>query len=242
MFKQKIKIITKTALFLSILFFFYGCTSSNVSRQTANKIDQTYLCVTRPTQYEVANKYQNANESTKGAVLGGVTDGVIGSISKMGFLAGALPGAIFGGAIGAWLDANSSLVDKLSNRGVKVFVLGDQVMIVLPSYLIFYPFSSNIYYSSYCTLDLVSQLIGNYTNMSIKVAAFTNDSGNCQIDLSLSRQQAERVERYLWKHGVCTRFIYAEGCGGAHLVTNNFKGWESPNFRVEITFEKLPLC
>ena len=168
--------------------------------------------------------------------MGGATNGI-------GALPGAVTGAILGGALGAYIDANSNIVDTLKNRGVKLFILGDQVMFVIPSSRLFYELTPSIRYGAYPTLDLIACLIGNYLNMSVKVAAYTSDSGCAAVDQALSQQQADRVVRYLWKKCINTRLIYAVGYGGTHLVTRNTLGWAcSDNFRIEITFEKLPGC
>lgn len=232
----------RAIILLFIFSMLQACASSTASRTAASSVDDAYLGATKPSEFDLADSYQNASQTTKGVLIGGVTGGVIGGFTNgIGVIPGSLTGAILGGALGAYIDAHTTLVDKLENRGVKIFVLGDQVLIVLPSNRIFDDTTSNINYSAYTTLDLVAQLIGNYTNMSVKVAAYTNDSGTPQIDRVLSRQQADNVAKALWKRGVNTRLLYAEGYGGTHLVTRNSLDWKcSENYRIEITFEKLP--
>lgn len=241
MFKLRI-----APLFCAALFFLQGCASSDMSRNAATSIDNlhygTQSSLSQAGNGSVVDTYQNTSQTTKGVMIGGVTGGVVGGLTHgVGAVSGVIIGGILGGALGAYIDAHTTLVDKLENRGVKVFVLGDQVMIVIPSNRLFDGTTPRIRNTSYSTLDLVAQLIGNYTNITVKVSAYTNATGPAAVDLALSQQQAERVARYLWKRGVNTRLLYAEGYGGTNLVAKNSLDWsESDNYRVEITFEKLP--
>lgn len=228
---------------LSILFcLLQGCAHSDASRSAGKTVDNAYLGVTyNRSELDVSNNYQNLSQTSKGAIMGGVTGGVVGGASKgVGVPAGAIIGAILGGAIGAYIDAHSTLVDKLRNRAVKVFVLGDQVLIVLPTNRMFHYETSKLRYTAYSTLDLVRQLIGNYINVSVKISAYSNRGCNPNLDYALTQQQAEAIERYLWKTCVNTRLLYAAGYGGANLVTKNCNDWDSDNNRIEITFEKMP--
>lgn len=234
-------------IFFLIIGLLQGCASSDPSRTTAGGIDSTYTGINTSLSNvgkgSLADAYQNSSQTSKGVIIGGIAGGVIGGITNgIGAVGGIATGAILGGALGAYIDAHTTVVDKLQNRGVKVFVLGDQVMIILPSDRLFYSSSSNLRYDQYSTLDLVAQLIGNYSNMSVKVSSYTSANGPAPIDLALSQQQANNVAKYLWKRGVNTRMLYAQGYGGSHLVMADSATCNlNDNDRVEITFEKLPV-
>lgn len=229
-----------------LFFFCCGCASSDLSRGAANNFDDAYdhfaQDVSNLDKTSIAEGYQNSSQTTKGVLIGGAAGGLLGAAnSSVGAVIGAASGAILGGAIGAYIDAHTTLVDKLQNRGVKVFILGDQVKIIIFSNHLFYGLTPNIRYDAYSTLDMVSCLIGRYLNISVEVAAYTNAVGSERINLYTSQKQAESVAKYLWKRGVRTRFVYAIGRGGTHLVARNGCDWcEGPNYRIEITFEKLP--
>lgn len=129
---------------------------------------------------------------------------------------------------------------ELEHRGVTVIVLGDQIKIVMPSALVFDRYSARILPSSYSTLNLVSDYINYYTKMLVNIAVYTSDTGSRRIDLALSKEQANAIERYL--EGACTdaRVLHAYGYGGKHLVEKNSGDWDfSMNYRIEITLEKL---
>jgi len=230
---------------LVLVLLLQGCAASDASRSAACSIDNAYIGTTSScSEMNIAESYQNTSQTTKGVLLGGVAGGVIGGITNgIGAVPGTLTGAILGGALGAYIDAHTTLVDKLENRGVKVFVLGDQVLLVIPSNRLFNDMTPNLNNTAYSTLDMVAQLIGCFTNISVEVAAYTNNSCAPQVDLSVSQLQAGSVARYLWRRGVCTRLLYAIGKGGTHLVTRNSLYWGcSENYRIEITLERVPTC
>lgn len=235
-------------LFLLLFCFLQGCASSDLSRQAAGNVDQTYDCLVGTAcdagTYDLAESYQNLSQTTKGILIGGIAGGVVGGASSgVGVAAGSATGAILGGSIGAYIDAHSNLVDRLENRGVKVIVLGDQVMIVLPTNRIFNGVSSAFHSSASTTLDMVNQLIGCFVNISVRVTAYVDPAaGPEQINLSLTQQQAEKIGKYLWHHCQVSRIMYAVGCGGSRPVQRSTSNWlYSDNNRIEITFEKLPV-
>lgn len=228
--------------FFTLFFFLQGCASSEVARTATRSVDDAYIGLTGyRSEFDIRDTYQNSSQRAKGVVIGGVTGGVVGgAVSGLGAAAGVVTGAILGGSLGAYIDSRTTLVDKLKNRAITIFILGDQVMIVLPSNRIFRGMTPKINYAEYSTLDLVAQLIGCYVNMSVKVAAYTNAGCNRDMNCALSQEQAESVAKYLWKRGVNTRLLYAAGYDGVHLVSSNTSS-DSDNYRIEITLEKLPV-
>lgn len=234
-------------LFLPFIFFCFilsSCASSNVTRDVTANIDEgvenTRQRVDNATSGNLADSYQNASQATKGAMLGGATGGVIGASSSIGFLPGAAVGAVLGASYGAYIDSNASVEDQLQNRGATTVVLGDQMLIVLPSYRIFYPMSARIKPDAFSTLNLVVRYVNSHTKMLVKIAAYTNALGPRDVDLALSQEQAERVSKFLAVSGIDARVLYAVGYGGTHLVRNTSYEWgENDNYRIEITLEKL---
>jgi outer membrane protein OmpA-like peptidoglycan-associated protein len=168
-----------------------------------------------------------------GALAGAATSGGSGILPGLGL------GAIFGGAIGAYIDSHTTLADKLINRGVQVVQLGDQILIVIPSFILFDEKTSHLLAGSYGTLDLVVEFINRYPNMSVKIAGYTSAFEPQDVSIILSKQQAEKVMRYMWNRRLNTRLLFAEGYGGCKLVTANNGDWGSDNYRIEITLEKL---
>jgi outer membrane protein OmpA-like peptidoglycan-associated protein len=78
--------------------------------------------------------------------------------------------------------------------------------------------------------------------MSVKVSAYTDDGGAPEVNLALSKEQAETIVRYLWMRGINTRLLTASGKGGVNKVSNSSYYWgRDVNNRIEITLEKLPI-
>src|SRR3990167_3452112 len=232
-------------LLISCCFFLSSCASSDVTRHAAAGVDTGVQngknLVEAMSSGDIAETYQNASQTSKGALLGGVTGAVAGALSSsVGVLPGTAVGVILGATYGAYVDANASIEDQLKNRGATIVVLGDQILIVLPSDRLFNPVTADIKPQAYSTLELVTNYINQYTKMLVKIAAYTNDMGPKEVDLALSRQQAQAVSKFLMAAGVDARVLYAAGYGGADLGGKKEVEWEGHDkYRIEITLEKL---
>lgn len=228
-----------------LILFLTGCANSGVSRNAANNVDSvantTKNMFSGTDDVNVADSYQNASQTTKGALIGGAVGGVTGALSStIGVLPGIAGGALIGASYGAYIDANTSLQDRLENRGATIVVLGDQMLIIVPSSRIFKPMSPEIKTQGYSTVSLVAQFINCFAKTLVKVSSYTSDTCSKRVDLALSKQQAASFARALQVYGVNARMLYAEGYGGTHLVEGNSTDWDhSQNYRIEITFEKL---
>ena len=226
-----------------ILLFLAGCASSDVSREAAANMDkgvQKARSLVEPSDMEFADAYQNASQATKGALLGGAAGALTGAITSVGFIPGTATGILLGASYGSYIDSKATLKDQLENRGAVIVVLGDQILIVLPSSRIFQSACySTIKSQAYPTLALVARYINGFTKMLVKVSAYSNRSGSSQQDLLLTKHQAQNVAKALMVNGIDTRVLYAEGYGGTHLVEQNTLEDDSDNNRIEITLEKL---
>jgi outer membrane protein OmpA-like peptidoglycan-associated protein len=220
-----------------------GCASSNVSRDVSSNVDMGVENAKNlfPPDGNIANSYQNTSQATKGAIIGGSAGAVTGALSSsIGFLPGTAVGLILGASYGSYIDANANMQDQLDNRGANIIVLGDDILIMVPSARLFDPMTARINPSAYSTLVLIVKYINSYPKTLVKVAAYTNNSGSECVNLSLSEQQAKNVAKFLLESGVDARLLYAEGYGGTHLVDKSSKLWDgSDNYRIEITLQKL---
>ena len=114
--------------FIFVVFLFQGCASSDLSRNAASQVDDAYqnsnASISRLGTGSIASTFQNSSQTSKGVLIGGTTGAIAGTLtSGVGAIPGAIEGAIFGGALGAYIDAHTTLADKLKNRNVKVIVL-----------------------------------------------------------------------------------------------------------------------
>jgi outer membrane protein OmpA-like peptidoglycan-associated protein len=233
--------------FLFILFssiVLSACASSSVTRSVETHVDNTYDS-TDPSglmNTEAGLTYENYSQTSKGVIVGAGVGAATGAMMSgtVGILPGAAGGAVLGGVFGAYIDRHTTLRDQLENRGAKVLVLGDQILIVLPSGQIFSGMTAQIYPQARSTLDLVGQLIRGLTTISVRVAAYTNATGSDKVNCVVSQQQADAVVKYLFPI-TNTRVITGTGYGGTHLIARNSPVWDDgANYRVEISLEKLP--
>ena len=246
-FFENIVLFKKRIVFLSLFFPFcfalFSCASSNVSRDVSSNISQgmQHTGSLASNSYDMSGAYEDLSQATKGAMIGGAVGMMASTFSPgLGFIPATATGAVLGASYGLYIDANSTLQDQLENRGANIVVLGDQILIVLSSASLFKTMTPTVTSGTYSTLALVARYINQYHNMLVKVTAYTARSGSSRADLELSKQQAEQVAKILLASGLNARVLYAEGAGGAHLVTDNSKEWaESDNYRIEITVEKL---
>jgi outer membrane protein OmpA-like peptidoglycan-associated protein len=235
-------------LLLSIIIsiILSGCASSNITRDVTANTDQglehTKDLLSRTGDGTIGDAWQNSSQTTKGAILGASTGALIGGViySGVGIIPGTATGLILGTSYGSYIDANTTLQDRLENRGAQIIVLGDQVMVILPSARIFAPETSRIKSGAYATLYLLRDYINSSIKMLVTVTCYTNRMKNREVSIALSQQQAEQVTKFLNAAGVYARVLYAQGLGESHpVVMRNDTGYDSDNDRIEITWEKL---
>lgn len=234
-------------LLISLFLFLQGCASSNVTREANDNAAVGYenasSSIASLGNGSIADSYANTSQAAKGAIVGGVAGAATGSlIHGVGLVPGLAVGAILGGAYGAYIDSNISSYDQLENRGVKMIVLGDHIMVVIPSDHLFNSMTPVIKPGAYSTLDLIAAYINKNHTMTVKVTAYTSSAGSERVNLALSKEQAESIVRYLWQKNINTRMMTAIGMGGTHPVMDDTTGWSSNlNYRIEITMEKMPV-
>lgn len=169
-------------------------------------------------------------------VAGGTMIGAAAGVPVMG----AAMGGIWGGAFGNIIQSHQSLVENLMYNGVEVVRVGDDIEIILPADKFFYPDSPNLNPNYYRVLNNVVRLLLCFDKVSVKVAAYTDNTGPWQRNLSLTRLQAQAVMNYLWTSGIDTRLIYAVGYGAASPIADNSTvAGQIANRRIEITLRKL---
>ncbi|OAI48672.1 hypothetical protein AYO45_04510 [Gammaproteobacteria bacterium SCGC AG-212-F23] len=235
-------------LLASVFLLLQACAYSGPTRDVENGVDVAYQntssYVRNAGNTGLDDNYQSSSQTGRGVLIGGVAGAVVGSVTSLGVVPAAAGGIVLGGTLGAYLEARGSLRDRLENRGVKVMVLGDQILLVLPSRYLFDGMTAKLRPTAYSTLDLVADLIYGYVTMSVNVTAYTNAIGPECVNLALSQEQANSVVKYLWQRNVfspASRVLSARGGGSSKLVEPIPNAWDSgENYRVEITMEKLP--
>jgi outer membrane protein OmpA-like peptidoglycan-associated protein len=219
-----------------------GCASSAVSRNAADQVDSAYQSgnsAVKSIADDDLPSYPNYSSVALGAGAGSAVGAVAGALISggTGVLPGAAGGAVVGGVMGGYLNNHANLKDQIENHGIKVFILGDQVRIVIPSEQTFRGITPSVYPEAYPTLNMVAQLLNRFKTMQVKIAVYSDDAGSDKINAGLSKQQADALVKYYWGK-INTRVIYGVGMGDCHLVDEE---GAAANSRIEISTEKLPV-
>ena len=230
---------------LSALALLVGCTglshpvcSNDFAPESSNQL--FYSEFGPCSSASIEHRYQ-PNYAVKGALIGGAAGALTGVLSSVSPLPTATMGAIIGASYGAYLDRHTTLVDSLYHDQVQVMILGDHVLMVMPSATLFYPFTAMLLPNSCAILNKVARYINHYAKTLVTVSAYTGISTEyAKIDSkTLATQQAERIVRYFTAINMDARLLYAMGQGSRHLVDNQTALWSGDNFRIEITFKRL---
>lgn len=240
--RGKCPVILSLLLFSLVISQLTSCAQSAVTRSAADEVDSAYQTgnnAVKGIADDDLPAYPNYSSVALGAGAGGAVGAVAGALVSggTGVLPGAAGGAVFGGMMGGYLNNHANLKDQLENHGVKVFVMGDQIKIVIPTEQTFRDITPNIYPQAYSTLALVGDYLNHYKTMAVKIAVYQDDAGSDKINLSLSKQQANALVKYFWGR-INTRLVYGVGMGDCSLVA---EVTSEANSRIEITTEKLPV-
>jgi len=209
---------------------------------TANRfLAATLLCLSLSAcqQYHHAPSF---SPLAKGAAIGAATGAIVGSVTGISIPAAIAVGGIMGVAYGdSLVDYNRApTLNGLRDFGIRVFVVGDEVTLVLPTDRTFYYRASHLSPNYLPVLHEIAQVISNYDNRGIRVTGYTDSEETPQRSLALSREQAQQVAASLWNDGLDSRLIYAMGYGDCHPVaTNRHPLGRAVNRRIEISFRKF---
>lgn len=229
--------------FIIMTFAMTGCASSGVQREAASSVDlgvqNAKNLLYQAADGDIADTYQNTSQTAKGALLGGAAGALTGGVSAIGVAPGAIVGGILGASYGAYIDSTTNRKDRIENRGIQVVKLGDQILVVVPSARIFSEMTAVVKPQAFTTIGMIANYLNRFVMTTVRVAAYTDDGGNPDVDIALSKQQAEVFAKLLNAHGLNARLLYAVGCGSTHLVEKSDGDWDSDNFRIEITLEKM---
>jgi OmpA-OmpF porin, OOP family len=84
-------------------------------------------------------------------------------------------------------------------------------------------------------LDQVFDLLLDNPGLRISLSGYTDNTGDDESNLTLSKQRAERVKAYLVNKGIAADRIIADGYGNTNPISNNNYDWgRALNRRVEI--------
>lgn len=169
-----------------------------------------------------------------GAAAGAVGAVLAGKREADEILAGAAIGAVVGGGIGAYMDAQQEKLARIP--GTTVERVDDQTLLVhFDSDVLFSVDSSALSGSARSNLDQVSEVLNEYNKTAVVVQGHTDSTGSEQHNQELSERRASSVENYLVDRGVDARRLAALGYGEtAPVASNDTAGGRQQNRRVDI--------
>ena len=188
------------------------------------------------------------SNASKGAAIGVATGAVIGAISggsardkRTRALIGAGIGAIAGGAVGSYVDQQEAELRKeLEDTGVSVTRRGDDIILNMPSHIGFSTGSADLNARSFPVLDSVAKVLVKYDKTLVEVAGHTDNVGNAESNLSLSKRRANTVAQYLIAKDVLRERAIIVGAGESRpMADNSTVEGRALNRRVELSL--LPI-
>lgn len=195
-------------------------------------------CASMSTQNAYTGQSQ-VNDTTKGVGIGALGGAGLGALvgGREGALIGAGAGALVGGLVGHNMDSeNVELRQHLLNTDVQVVQNGNSTELVMSSDITFETDKSAIRENFYPTMDSVATVLKKYSNNSIIVTGYTDNTGTKTHNQTLSEARAQNVGNYLVSKGVSMYRVSTNGMGENNPVASNATAQgRAKNRRVEIT-------
>lgn len=186
--------------------------------------------------YTGEEKLSQTSKYALGGVLAGAAAGQIAGKDTESTLTGAAAGALAGAGLGYYFDRQeAALRAELQKTGVSLKRVDNKLQLVMPGNLTFNSSSSDVRSNFYEVLDSVSKVLNEYDKTDVFVSGHTDNTGKDSYNMTLSKNRADSVAKYLKSRGVQGTRITSEGLGSKYPITSNStsQGREN-NRRVEI--------
>lgn len=189
------------------------------------------------------NPYTGQTQTSKavwGTAIGTAAGAGVGALvakdSGKGALVGALAGAAVGGGTGYYLDVQEAeLRQELASTGVSVVRTDDSIRLIMPGNITFNTDSAAIAANFYPTLNSVAKVLNKYSNSTVMVLGYTDNTGSDSYNMTLSQQRATSVAAYLQGQGVKANRFEIMGMGPTNpIAPNDTAAGRAQNRRVEI--------
>ncbi|MBD5391731.1 OmpA family protein [bacterium] len=189
------------------------------------------------------NPYTGQTQTSKstwgtaiGAGAGALTGALVTKNHTTGAIVGGLAGAALGGGVGYYLDTQEAeLRQELASTGVGVVRDSDSIRLIMPGNITFNTDSANISASFYPTLNSVAKVLNKYSNSTVMVMGYTDNTGSDSYNMTLSKQRANAVALYLQGQDVKANRFEIMGMGPSNpIASNDTAAGRAQNRRVEI--------
>ena len=169
-----------------------------------------------------------------GAAAGAAGAVLTGKREADEILAGAAIGAVVGGSIGAYMDAQQEKLARIP--GTEVERVDENTLLVhFENDVLFGVDSSAVDADGRTTLGDVSGVLEEYPKTAVVVQGHTDSTGSEEHNQDLSERRAESVRRYLVTQGVDANRLATMGFGETSPVaSNDTESGRQQNRRVDI--------
>lgn len=189
---------------------------------------------------------EKTSATVKGAGIGAGVGAVLAYLTnknessktrKRKILQAAGIGAIAGGGIGYYMDAQEAKLRKtLRDSGVSVVREGDNINLIMPGNITFNSGGHQLNTDFLQVLDSVVLVLNEYKQTIIVTAGHTDSQGSNSYNQSLSERRAASVAAYLISKQVADARIESVGFGEAHPIAgNDTDAGRAQNRRVELS-------
>ena len=203
------------------------------------KIMKTTLVMTITLFLVSCNALKNANSSQKGAGIGIATGAIAGGIiggNLKGALIGAAIGGVSGGVIGNVMDKQARKIED-AIPGAEIERVGEGIHVIFDenSGINFDTNKSDLTTTSKLNLDKIAKVLIEFPETNITIQGHTDNTGNEDYNLNLSKKRSDSVARYLSSKGVLFSRFNIEALGEvAPRYDNNTTQGRAQNRRVEM--------
>ncbi len=182
---------------------------------------------------------QNSNKTQRGAGIGVAAGALAGGLIG-GNLTGALIGAAVGGGAGALIGNHmDKQADKIEEAvpGAEVKRVGEGIQVIFDdkSGVSFGFDSADLTPVAKQNLDAIAEVFIEFPDTDLMVEGHTDNVGNEDYNMKLSKRRAESVVAYLKAQGVAGNRFSVEAFGETRpRFDNSTKEGQAKNRRVEI--------
>lgn len=189
---------------------------------------------TAPRQERVTKRDRTAKGAGIGAAAGAAAAVLKGEREADEILAGAAIGAVVGGGIGAYMDAQQEKLARIP--GTSVERVGEDTLLVhFDSDVLFDVNSASLDSDGRATLEDVAGVLEEYSKTAVVVQGHTDSTGSEEHNQALSDRRASSVRGYLVSRGVDADRVAAVGMGEDYPVaSNDSESGRQENRRVDI--------
>ena len=166
--------------------------------------------------------YNNSNKTQRGAVVGAAGGALLGAIlgnnvgngqnSELGAVLGTVVGGAAGAVIGNQMDKQAKKIEQ-EVPGAEVKRVDDGIVVTFDdnnSGVYFETAKYNINAKSQETLNKLIRILKEYPDTNVLVAGHTDSVGQDAYNMTLSKNRAQSVSRYLSATGVAGNLLSSD--------------------------------